>query len=607
MFIDNQREYHHTEKNKKQKPILEEIEGSPPKAGPPRAEKKINIRSKISRVKLLKYLPYVLSKKERGVLILLLLAIVISFFFLGVRYYKGLTQEVPRHGGYFTEGTVGQPKLVNPILCQTNDVDMDLSMLIYSGLIKYNSSGELIPDLAEGYEISEDGKNYIFHLRRNIKWHDDFKLTADDVIFTVELIKNPEYKSPLYPNFQGVAIEKVDDFTLKFVLDEPFSPFLYEQTIFGILPKHIWENVLPENFALAEYNLRPIGTGPYQFEEYKKDKQGNINSYVLVLNENYHLDKPFLEKITFLFFEDEADLIQAFQDKEITGVSYIPAEYKKDLEKEGINFYSVSLPKFYALFFNQPKNEHLKNKEVRKALAYAIDKQEIIDKALNGQAVPAHTPILPGFLGHNPEIKKYEYNQKRALELLNKAGWKDTDEEGNRLKEGQPLEIIITSVDQPPFPQVLDIIKEAWENIGIKVHIKLYDPAKLQVEYIKPRNYEVLLYGELMMHDPDPWPFWHSSQRLDPGLNLTSFKDEAVDDLLGEARHTLDQDERAKKYLHFQNILAEEIPAIFLYSPTYLYGVDKKIKGIKLDRITFPSDRFAEINMWYVKTKRAWK
>ena len=555
----------------------------------------------------LKYLLRVLSRKEKGILFLLLLVIVISLSFLGSRYYKEHSQEIPKAGGHFIEGVIGQPKLVNPILCQTNDVDMDLSTLIYSGLIKYNSSGELIPDLAEGYEISKDGKNYIFHLRENIKWHDDFELTADDVIFTVELIKNPEYKSPLYPNFQGVAIEKVDDFTLKFVLDEPFSPFLYEQTIFGILPKHIWENVLPENFALAEYNLRPIGTGPYQFEEYKKDKQGNINSYDLVLNENYHLDKPFLEKITFLFFEDEADLIQAFQNKEITGVSYIPTEYKKDLEKEGINFYSVSLPKFYALFFNQPKNEHLKNKEVRKALAYAIDKQEIIDKALNGQALPAHTPILPGFLGHNPEIKKYEYNQERALELLNKAGWKDIDEKGNRLKEGQPLEITITSVDQPPFPQVLDIIKEAWENIGVKVHVKLYDPAKLQVEYIKPRNYEVLLYGELMMHDPDPWPFWHSSQRLDPGLNLTSFKDEAVDDLLGEARHILDQNKRAKKYLHFQNILAEEIPAIFLYSPTYLYGVDKKIKGIKLDRITFPSDRFAEINMWYVKIRRTWK
>jgi peptide/nickel transport system substrate-binding protein len=224
-----------------------------------------------------------------------------------------------------------------------------------------------------------------------------------------------------------------------------------------------------------------------------------------------------------------------------------------------------------------------------------------------GQAVSVDTPIPEGFLGYNSEIKKYDYNQERALELLTKAGFTKLDEEGKRWKDGLRLEIAITSLDQPPFNQITEIIKQNWESIGAVVHVNLYDPVELQIDYVKPRNYETLLFGESMMHDPDPWPFWHSSGRLDPGLNLTSFKDETVDELLDSARKTLNQDERAKKYLHFQNILAEEVPAIFLYSPTYLYGVDKNIKGINLNRITFSSDRFAEINKWYVKTRKAWK
>lgn len=556
----------------------------------------------------LKYIPRVLSSFEKRLIFILILIIFGSLAWLGTLFYQKHVRIEPEYGGAYTEGIVGEPLYINPILAPASDTDLDISKLVFSSLLKYNEKQKQVLDLAENYEISPDQKNYIFHLKKDVKWHDGKKFTADDVIFTVQCIKNPEYQSPFRTNFQNVAVEKIDDYTVKFTLTgEVFAPFLAESTTFGILPQHIWSGIPAKNVFLSEYNLKPIGTGPYRFSEYKKDKStGAIKSYTLSSFNDYFGKKPYIKEITFKFYDDYPELISAYNKKEIEGISFIPAQNKSNIKKE-INYFLLKLPRYYTIFLNQLKNKILEEKEVRKALAFAIDRQRIIDEALAGEGMIVDSPVLPGFLGFNPEVQKYNYEPEKANEILHQAGWRDEDHDGIRSKNDQNLEITLTYVAEEEFSKAALIIKENWEKIGVKTNLQEIDPTILQSEYIRPRNYEALIYGQLISHDPDPYPFWHSSQREDPGLNLTSFKDKTADTLLEEARKTSDENERRLKYLHFQNILAEEVPAIFLYSSTYLYGVKKNIKGIELEYITTPSDRFANIENWYIKINRRWK
>lgn len=566
--------------------------------------------SKLKNIKLknIKHIPKILSKGEKMLVLGLVIIIFGSLIWLGFISYPKYIQENPAYGGSYVEGVVGQPQFLNPILAPASDSDLDITRLVFSSLLRYNENQELVVDLAERYEISEDQKNYTFYLKKGVKWHDGQELTADDVVFTVQSIKNPEYQSPLRANFIGVAVEKIDDYSLKFTLTgDTFAPFLKENTTFGILPQHIWQKIPSKNITLSEYNLEPIGSGPFKFKEYKVDKKTNIiSSYSLITFGDYFDKKPYIEEFTFKFFNDYAEMISAYNKKEIEGLSYIPASEKSNLKKE-INYYLLRLPRYYAIFFNQSKNEFLEDEEVRQALTYGTDRQRIINEALDGEGVTIDSPILKGFLGHNPEVKKYEFDPVKANEMLHKAGWNKINDDGYRTKDDKVLEITLTYASQSEFNQISQIIAENWKEIGVKTNLQEIDSTILQSEYIRPRNYEALIYGQLISHDPDPYPFWHSSQREDPGLNLTSFKNKSADNLLEEARKTNDEDERIIKYLHFQNIVAEESPAIFLYSPTYLYGVNKKVKGINLEFITTPSDRFTDIVNWYIKIERSWK
>lgn len=582
-------------------------------------EKKESTQPKKTRIKSLKYIPRVLSKVEKILILICFVLILGSLIYMGVIAYPKYIQKKPAYGGDYTEGVVGQPQFLNPILAPVSDSDSDITKLIYSSLLTYDEKQELVLDLAENYEISEDQKNYTFYIKQGIKWHDGEEVNADDIVFTVQAIKNPEYQSPLRASFSGVAVEKIDDYTIKFTLTgDTFSPFLKENTTFGILPQHIWQEVPVKNITLSDYNLQPIGSGPYKFKEYKKDKQTSlVNSYSLVAFKDYFDKKPYIEEINFKFYDDYSRLIAAYNKKEVQGISYIPRDEKDNIKKD-INQYLLKLPRYYAIFFNEAKNEILADKNVRKALAYAIDRERIINEAIGGEGILIDTPIPSGFLGHNPEVEKYNYDTEKSISILEEEGWEypETNEESNeeetednkiRSNDGDDLEITLTHTSQSEFSQIAQIIAENWQAVGVKVNIQETDATILQSEYIRTRNYEALIYGQLISHDPDPYPFWHSSQREDPGLNLTSFKNVSANNLLEEARKTSDEEERIKKYLHFQNIVADEVPAILLYSPTYLYGVNPKVKGIELEYITVPSDRFADIKNWYIKIDRYWK
>lgn len=554
---------------------------------------------KLPNIKQLKRLPQTLSKTENIALKILLGTIFACFLILFYNlYFKNLTA-LPQNGGDFSEGLIGSPLYINPLLAHT-DVDLDFSQLIYSGLLKYNSKLELVPDLAEKYEISEDQKIYTFYLKKNIKWHDNQNLTAGDVVFTFLSAQNPEYKSPLYQSFSNMAVEKIDDYTVKFTLNQPYAAFLNLLTT-GILPQHIWYDTPAANAKLAVYNQKPIGSGPYKFKSLIKEKIGVIKSYTLEKNKNYYDKVPYINKIIYKFYPDYETAVNALNNKEIQSLSFLPKEYVKKVNKRDLTLNNVNLSQYSALFFNPKNNELLKNTKIKEALALAIDKKKIIEDALQGMGQIIDGPILPNSLGYNTAIKKYRFDPQQGLETLANDGWQLSGE--FLKKKDQELKLTVTTVEQAEYIKIANMLKEFWNSIGINVEVQIIPKDKIQNDVINPRNYQILLYAENIGHDPDLFPFWHSSQREAPGLNLAFYANRKVDQLLEEARQTSDTTVRAAKYKEFQDLLLADQPAIFLYSPTYTYPLYKKIKGFELEKLASPQDRLIDIENWFVKTK----
>lgn len=532
---------------------------------------------------------------------------------LGINLFFVFTESAPKAGGEYVEGLVGSPRYLNPLLSQTNSVDSDLSSLIFSSLLAYDKDHQLVGDLAESYEISSDQLVYTFHLKTNVKWHDGEAFKADDVVYTVSAIEDSEFKSPLEREFRGVVCEKIDDYTVKFTLKEPFAPFLSMMT-FGILPEHLWYSIAPANADLNELNKKPVGTGPWKVESFKKDKSGLIKSYTLTPNADYYGDRPYLAKLIFKFYADNLSAIDALKNKNVDGLGYLSNDLKTELRKhKNIVYHEIDQPQYAAIFFNQKKNTLLQADYIRQALALAVNKDKIVQTVFDGDAKVLDAPILPG-IDNNPDIVKYQYNLEAAASLLSKNGWvmtvsttTDGLTEQVRRKNGYELTITLTVPDQTQYLQVAKLIQESWAQIGVRTNLEIVDKTKIVSDNIAGRKYEALLFSENMSSDPDPFAFWHSSQNEYPGTNLAVFSDKTVDSLLEAARKNNSLEERQAKYWEFQKIISSKLPVIFLYSPLYAYPQDKSVRGFDVSMIASYSDRFANLSDWYVKTKRVWK
>ena len=563
------------------------------------------IAKKIQSKLKIRLIPRILSKKERYIVAVLLLVILASVIAIPFTAYFNFTKEAPDYGGKFIEGVVNEPRHINPLLSQANDTDRDLVSLVYSGLLEYNGEGKIVPDLAQSYEISSDGLNYTIYLKDNAFWHDGKKVVADDVIFTIQTAQNSDYGSPQRINWQGVQVEKVNELAVMFKLQAKYAQFLNNLTV-KILPKHIWQDIKPINFALSEFNLKPVGSGPYKFDRLKKDKDGRIQSYQLLANKNFYGGRSFIGEIEIKFYNSEDEMIDAYNRSEIDGLSFIsPDNLKRVKFKQRLNIRELKLPRYFAVFFNQNKSAVLSDKNVRLALSHATNKDSLLQAVLNGRGVTVQSPMMDGVLDIPNTVKKYEYDLELAKTILETSGWKP--DEGNILtKNNQKLQIKITTSTWPELTEVAKIIEEQWEALGAEIIIEVLPTQELQ-QAIKDRNYEALLFGAVLNIDPDPFSLWHSSQKKDPGLNLSLYDNKAADTLLEDARQTLNPLERAKKYDDFQKLVIEDIPAVFLYNPLYIHGQTKKIKGSNGKLISLPSDRFANIEGWYINTKRVWK
>ncbi|MFA5360651.1 MAG: ABC transporter substrate-binding protein [Candidatus Paceibacterota bacterium] len=533
-----------------------------------------------------------LTGNERLLSFLFFLLLIIGLILLTNNLLDKFTNLEPKEGGILRLGTVGRPVFINPTLSRSNDCEKDLIELIYNGLFAVDGKGSLIPELADKIEINEDGTSYIVFLKENVTWHDGVAFTADDVVFTVETIQKPNIESPLRLNWEGIIVEKLGSNVVRFNLKNSYQPFTQNLTL-KIIPKHLWENIEPDYFGGTEYNLKPIGTGPYLFESLERTKEGKIINYSLVANDDYFGKKPYISKFVFRFYDTYELVKNGLLKKEIDGFFPLLIE---DVDffanKKNFQINSLILPRYYAIFLNF-ENPLFQNKSLREALSLAISKQELVTEILKGQAFPLEGPLTAAFLGDMFNFKT-DYSLEKAQDIINQLDQTEKDS----------INFTLSLPDNKELIKVANYIVNCWEKIGVSVELEILPLADLEKEVIQTRSYDALLFGEIIGQNPDLYPFWHSSQITNPGLNLSAYQNQELDKFLETARQTFNEKKRLEDLKNIQKILSQEKPAIFLYNPFYLYLLPQTVKGNNIQYANVPSEKFADIENWYLYTKR---
>jgi peptide/nickel transport system substrate-binding protein len=565
------------------------------------------------------------SRTERWIFIAACLIFATSSIFIAVNSLYQSTNLVPIAGGEYIEGLVSQPTFINPVLAGSNGSDRDLIELVFSDLL----------DLAENYKVDEprnstelslrgeNNRTWNIRLKENLLWDDGQPITSDDVIFTIKTIQDSDSRSPLFSMWQEVKSERVSEREIKLILPETYAFFEATLKELKIIPKHIFGSVPAANFRLSDFNLEPIGSGHFKFLSFSKERSGFISEYQLIRNEYYSGQKPYLEKIVFKFYQDEEELIKAFNSGAINGFGGLN---QKNLGKININHqtFEIIMPRYYAIFFNSYSQDVLKDKNVRLALDYATDRKKIIEKVFDNRALSVEGPLVVSMKGYAAEIyPKENFSLEKAGQILEAGGWQlnpirndvsnGVNSEGIREKnfdkQVKRLEFDLTVPEIPFLVETANLIKEDWSKIGVKLNLAVRSPQEVNDEIIKTRNYQMLIFGNIFGNgdSPDLYSFWHSSERFYPGLNLALYENKTADTLIQSIRKTLNDSKRQADLSSLQSIIIQDYPAVFLFSPHYLYVSKNWLKGFDKRFIPSSSSRFQNVEKWYIKTARVFR
>lgn len=547
---------------------------------------------------------------ERAVFYTLAGIFIFSGVLLSYRVNSAFLSEVPIRGGTLTEGVIGNPRFINPVLA-ISEADKNLTSLVYSGLMRIDPSGRVENDLADSLDISSGGLVYTAHINERAIFHDGKPVTADDVIFTIQKVTDPAIKSPRRGNWDGVAIDKLDDYTVRFTLKTAYSPFVDNLAI-GILPKHIWKNVSDDEFAFSQFNTLPVGSGPYEVSNVERNSGGIPNFYSLSPFDRVVGKVPYIEHLDFRFYPSEETLLSAYNGGNIQSFGSISPDKSEKIKGDN-RIISSPLSRIFALFLNQSQSKVLANKEVRQALNLTAPREAIVENVLGGFATPIDGPLPAGLFSWNEADldRSYEDRFAEAEEKLAKAGWKKNEETGVLEKKSGSsriaLSFSISTGDAPELRAVANQLVGAWERLGAKVDIQVFETGDLNQNVIRPRRFDALLFGEVVSRNADVYPFWHSSQRNDPGLNIALYANSKVDKYLEVARSSSDTERVEANYKAFVEEISSDIPAIFLYTPNFLYILPESVKSVNLGLLSVPQDRFADIRNWYMETDKVWK
>ncbi len=548
-----------------------------------------------------------MTRHIRWQILLILLGVILVGILLAYLAINYTTILRPGHGGTYVEGIAGFPHHLNPLLSGYSDVDRDICALLFSSLTRMNADGEVEPDLAQWDPPSADGLTYIFHLRRDTRWHDGTPVTADDVIFTTSLLQDPDFPGPpeLGANvWRTVKAEKIGSFTVRFTLAEPYAPFL-DYTTFGILPAHLLQGIQAADLPTAPFNLQPIGSGPFQLEEIEIEEE-TITSMVLKPSTNYYGLQPHLDRLQLRFYPTYQTAISAYEEGEIEGISRIPtAELEHAKALPTLNLFSAQVAEYGIVILNLNRDDlpFFQEPEVRQALLYALNRQEIIDQVLEGQALVAHSPLLPGNWAYHDDIQRYDYDPHKATDVLWEAGWVLPRVSATALRKNRTdLKFTLLTSSEPERVGVAEMIAEQWKEIEVDVTVETASPSEVR-EALETRNFDAILVHIAAPGDPDPYPFWHQEQ-IESGQNYAGFNDRHMSEIIEQARVTVNPERRRQLYQEFQDIFAQQVPSLPLYVPVYTYGVDERIHDVQIGPLVHPSDRFRTIAAWWIVPRR---
>ena len=543
-------------------------------------------------------------KHIRWQLLIALVGVIFLSAVLGVLAFSTDMVELPDFGGTYIEGIAGKPNAINPLFSQYNDVDRDITALVFNGLTRADETGVIKPDLATRWTISPDGLVYTFDLRNDVRWQDGVRFTSDDVLYTVHTLQDPAYKGP--PNltsfWRTVAVTATDPTTVRFQLTQPYAPFLNYATI-GILPAHLLKNVSAGDLLQNPFNRHPVGTGPFQVTDLTAD------TMTLDVNPRYYGPRPYLARIQLKFYPDYESIFAAFGRGEVEGISRILPDYiSKARALNRLTLYNARLAGYSLVLLNLSRPQ-FQDKSVRQALLYAMDRQHLINDLLQGQALVASSPIEPGSWAYDPSVAQYAFDVDKANALLDAAGWKDTDGDGVRQKDQTQLAFTLITSDDPARVALVNEIAKEWAAVGVKATVQPVPASLLVQNVLRPRQFDAVLYDwRNLSSDPDQYDNWDRAQVPGAGntlgQNYGGLNDSDISGTLEAARRESDPAKRAELYKQFQELFADRVPALLLYYPVYAYGVDNRVRGIQLAPMVNASDRFRNVAQWYVKTKR---
>lgn len=557
------------------------------------------------------YFSYTLMKKLRWQILVILLTMgVVGVLLMAQEPGQTLFVPQPTTGGVYTEGLVGSMTRLNPLLDTDNPADRDINRLLFSGLVRFDDRGLPLPDLAESWGTSLDGKTYNFSIRPNAVWHDGQPVTSQDVTFTIDLIRSGAsfFPQDVVALWQSIEVKILNDKTVQFILPEPFAPFL-DYLTFGILPSHLLSAIPPADLPNAEFNLRPVGSGPYKLDSLVIE-DGQIAGVVLTLFDQYYGQKPYIEQIVLRYYPDAASAFRAYRQGEVLAISHITNDVLPEaLAEPNLSLYSSRLPQLGMVLLNlkNPEAPFLQETAVRRALLLGLNRQYMINTLLQGQGIVADGPIFPGTWAYYEGIEHLDYNPEAAIELLKNAGYIIPASGGQvRAKEETFLRFTLLHPDTPYHAALAAQIQSDWAKIGVEVSLQPLPYADLVNTRLNARDYQAALVEINLARtpDPDPYPFWHQSE-VTGGQNYSQWENRTASEYLEQARINPNIADRTRLYRNFQVLFAKELPSLPLFYPIYTFGVDAQVLGVQVPPMFDSSDRYAAISQWYLVTRRA--